>query len=390
MSKEPMSRAGRARPPWGVYVHLPFCKTHCAYCHFFTRPWGDGSGAEPLVGLLLQEIAAHAPPRRPRADSVFFGGGTPSLIPPAAIERLLAALDRRFALAPDAEITLEMNPDDADPERCAGYRAAGVNRVSLGVQSFRDRDLRALDRRHSAAQAEAALRMLRHAGFDNISLDLIGGLPRQSLPAWRAILDRACELEPEHLSMYLLELDPEQQRRHPVFQRLPPERRVADSYRVAVERLERAGLAQYEISNFARAGRESRHNLKYWIDRPFAAFGPAAHGYDLRRRWWNHAGISAYRRAIESGQAPRAGVEPISARRRAEDALMLGLRLNRGIDLADFAARYRWDVARRREPELVRLATAGLITRGRSRLALTLEGRLLSNEVFTELLPDLL
>jgi oxygen-independent coproporphyrinogen-3 oxidase len=337
--------------------------------------------------LLGREIREHAPAGRPRGDTIFLGGGTPSLVPAPAIEGLLSDLRQHFDLAAQAEVTLEMNPDDADPERCAAYREAGVTRVSLGVQSLRDCDLKALDRRHSAAQAAAAVRTLRRAGFDNISLDLIGGLPRQSAAAWREVLQRACALGPEHISMYLLEVDEGQRQQHPIFQRLPAAELVAHRYRVAVEVLEQAGLLQYEISNFARPGREARHNLKYWTDQPYAAFGPAAHGYDLSQRWWNHADLGAYRRALQAGEPPQAGREAISRQRRAEDALILGLRLSRGVDLNAFAQLYGWDVARERRRELERLDTAELIAWDGAALRLTLQGRLLSNEVFVELLP---
>jgi oxygen-independent coproporphyrinogen-3 oxidase len=253
------------------------------------------------------------------------------------------------------------------------------------VQSLRDRDLAALGRRHDRAQVVRAVERLRRAGCANLSLDLIGGLPGQDRAAWRAILGRACELQPDHLSVYLLEVDPDQARHHPVLQRLPPDDQVARHYQLAVELLEARGYAQYEISNFARPGRASRHNLKYWTDAPYAGFGPAAHGYDGRRRHWNYADLAAYRAAVLAGRPPVAGAEEIGAQRRAQDALMLGLRLNHGLDLLRFEQRYGW-----RAPVAVieRLARAGLVVLEGDRLLLTLRGRLLSNSVLAELALD--
>ena len=278
-----MGIGGRGgRRPLGLYIHVPFCASICGYCHFTrglsrSRPRaavrrGGGAGDRPR--------AAPAADATPAADTIYFGGGTPSLLAPADIGALIRACREAFDVAPDAEITLEANPDTVSADRLAGYRAAGVNRLSLGVQSFRDEDLARLGRRHDAARARAAFGEARAAGFDNVSLDLMLALPGQTRADARESVEGLVALEPEHASVYLLELFPgtplgDAMARSGAAK--PDDDDAADMYLETMARLESAGFEQYEISNVARPGRRSRHNVKYWTDGEWLGFGCGAH-----------------------------------------------------------------------------------------------------------------
>lgn len=262
----------------GLYLHLPFCHSKCTYCGFVT-----GSYQEDLAGRYLAALETEIrqfPPRnvvvaeaRPQADTVYFGGGTPSILAAPQISRLLEACRESFSITPDAEITIEVNPGDTAPERIATWREAGINRASLGVQSFFDHHLRAAGRDHTAAQAREAFHALRQGGFENLSIDLIAGLPNQTLAEWESNLSQVLELEPEHVSLYLLEVKEGTKLAQMVATGrlpVPDEDLGAEMYEVMLDRLEQAGFDAYEISNFARNRTlRARHNLKYWTETPF-------------------------------------------------------------------------------------------------------------------------
>jgi oxygen-independent coproporphyrinogen-3 oxidase len=380
-----LTAAGDA--PIGLYLHVPFCAALCRYCTF-TRTVTDPDLERRYVAALGREIrggiAGHAPGPRPAADTIYFGGGTPSLLAPADVAALIRACRECADLADDAEITLEANPETLTPERLAGYREAGVNRLSLGVQSFVDEELRRLGRIHDQARAREAFADARRAGFDNVSLDLMLALPGQTRADLRVSVDRLAELAPEHASVYLLEVYP----RSPLAEEMARQRwtrasddEAADLYLETMERLEEAGLGQYEISNLARPGRRSRHNLKYWTDGAWAGFGCGAHSTVGDQRWNNVMSLSDYLDRVESGRPPVAGRHRRSARERMEEAIFMGLRLTEGIALARIRSDHGVDVMERWGGELAAFEEAGLLEHDGERLRLTRRGMLLANDV---------
>jgi oxygen-independent coproporphyrinogen-3 oxidase len=267
-------------PVPGLYVHVPFCSAICNYCNF-NRGLFDAALKDRYVDALAAEIAEAGPQGQDgqSADTIYFGGGTPSLLEPDEVGRIIEACESSFAVAPDPEITLEANPETVTIPKLAAFRHAGVNRLSFGVQSFRDTDLRRLSRLHSADRARVAVAEARAAGFDNISLDLMMWLPQQSVSEWLESVDQAVALGPEHLSLYLLELYPNAPLKDEMARARwsqAPDEDAATMYLTAMERLEDAGYDQYEISNVARPGRRSRHNLKYWTDGDWLGFGCGA------------------------------------------------------------------------------------------------------------------
>jgi oxygen-independent coproporphyrinogen III oxidase len=372
----------------GIYIHVPFCRSRCSYCDFATGAFEEGL-AERYVRALEREVEAFARVEgRAEVDTVYFGGGTPSLLTPAQVSRVLEAVSRRFSVDARAEVTLEMNPGTVTPAHLRGLRAAGVNRASFGAQTFDDRELRRLGRTHTSDDTRRTLADLRAAGFDNLSFDLIAGLPRQTLEAWGRNLEEALRLSPEHLSLYLLEVHEgtplaEQIRegRYPV----PDPDLAAEMYRLMVERTRAAGYEQYEISNFCAAGRESRHNLKYWTGAPYFGFGCSAHSFDGRRaRWSNERDALAYVKLVEEKGSAVVTLDELDERGASAEALFLGLRLlGRGVDLAEHRARYRRDVRTEYAEDLARFGEAGLVVLDGDVLRLTPAGALLSNEVFS-------
>ena len=298
--------------------------------------------------------------------------------------RIIGALRDRVPLAPDAEITLEVNPETVDRDRLERFRAAGVNRLSFGVQSFQDAELRRLGRIHSAARARAAVRDARAAGFDNVSLDLMMWLPGQRVADWLSNVDALIAAEPDHASLYLLELYPNAPLKEDMARAgwsLAPEDDAADMYLGAMERLEAAGLMQYEISNVARSGRASRHNLKYWADGEWLAFGCGAHGTCGGSRWKNVAGTEEYIIRVTNGVSPEAERRVLTAEQRLEEALFTGLRLTAGIDAEAVGRRYGADVFGRYGDALQPFIDAAWLIRDGTRLRLTREGMLAANEV---------
>jgi oxygen-independent coproporphyrinogen-3 oxidase len=372
----------------GIYIHIPFCRSRCSYCDFATGAY-EGALADAYVLALTREIEAFEDDGAcPEVDTVYFGGGTPSLLTSAQVSRVLDAVRRRFRVAAEAEVTLEMNPGTVTREHLRALRDAGVNRASFGAQTFDDKELKRLGRTHTADDTRRTLAALRAAGFDNLSFDLIAGLPLQTLEAWERNLDEALALRPEHLSLYLLEVheatplaEQIRQGRYPA----PDPDIAAEMYRLIVERTAEAGYEQYEISNFCRAGRESRHNMKYWTGAPYFGFGCSAHSFDGRAaRWSNERDARRYVALVEEkGSAVVERVE-LDARALSAEALFLGLRLlSRGVNLVEHQARFRRDVRAVYAEDLARFDDAGLIEIDGDVLRLTPEGALLSNEVFS-------
>ena len=366
----------------GLYVHIPFCSAICNYCNF-NRGLFDPDLKIRYVDALISEIGQQR--GRPfLADTIYFGGGTPSLLEPDEVARIIQACDEHFDVSPDREVTLEANPETVTTARLEGYRRAGVNRLSFGVQSFRDDELRRLSRLHGADRARAALREARAAGFDNVSLDLMMWLPGQKVTEWLESVDEAASLGPEHLSLYLLEVYPNAPLRDEMARARwsqAPDEDAATMYVTAMERLEGAGYEQYEISNVARPGRRSRHNLKYWTDGEWLGFGCGAHSTCSGARWKNVSATEEYVERVVRGEP--AGVErhQLTEAERIGDALFMGLRLNDGIDEDAVARRYGIDVWRRYGSDLQPCVDGGLLMRQDRRMWLTRRGMLLAHEV---------
>jgi oxygen-independent coproporphyrinogen III oxidase len=367
----------------GLYLHIPFCSAICNYCNF-NRGLLDEALKVRYVDALIREIAAAAEPDTP-ADTIYFGGGTPSLLSPAEVRRIIEACRRSFAMADAAEVTLEANPETISLESLSGYRDAGVNRLSFGVQSFRDDELRRLGRLHSAQTARDALRLARTAGFGNVSLDLMMWLPEQRVEQWFESVDALIDAGPEHASLYLLELYPNAPLREDMARAgwsLAPDDDAAEMYLGALERLEAAGYEQYEISNVSRPGYSARHNVKYWRDGEWLGFGCGAHSTRSGVRWRNVPATMDYVRRVNDGLSVGTERRVLDGQQQVEEALFTGLRLTSGLGLPALATRYGVDVWRRYGAELERFVDAGLLMHepGR-RLALTRSGMLMANEV---------
>jgi oxygen-independent coproporphyrinogen-3 oxidase len=376
----------------GIYIHIPFCRSRCSYCDFATGMYEDGL-AEAYVSALMREIAAWCEVEQsPDVDTIYFGGGTPSLLTPKQISQILEAIHARFHVKPDAEVTMEMNPGDggmtpaAKRETMLEFRSLGINRASFGAQTFNDRELKQLGRTHSSRDIHTTFRDLREAGFNNINFDLIAGLPGQTLKTWERNLDQALRMRPEHLSLYLLEVhegtplaDQIKRGKRPA----PDNDLAAEMYRLMIDRVCAAGYQHYEISNFCLPGFESRHNTKYWIGDPYYGFGCSAHSYDgARRRWANERDTAKYVSLIESEQSPIFERTDLSEDEARSESVFLSLRLMRGVNLDDYRARFGKDLRNQFAADLDRLCDAGLVEIDEQLLKLTPRGALLSNEVF--------
>jgi oxygen-independent coproporphyrinogen III oxidase len=373
----------------GLYVHVPFCSAICNYCNF-NRGLFDAALKNRYVTALLAEIRGSAEPSMSlgaggaRADTIFFGGGTPSLLEPSEIGALIAACRDSFDLASDAEITLEANPETISPERLEGFRAAGVNRLSYGVQSFRDDELTRLTRLHSASRAAEAFHMARAAGFDNISLDLMMWLPQQTVAHWLESVDALIALGPDHASTYMLEIYPNAPLRDAMARgtwSVAPDDDVAEMYLSGLDRMDKAGYVQYEVSNTARPGRQSRHNLKYWTDGEWLGFGCGAHSTRNGVRWKNQSSTEEYISAVARGGHIEVERRVLSADERVEEALFTGLRLNAGLDVTAVKSRYGMDVWAQYGSELQMFVDEGLLIYDGGSLRLTRAGMLLAHEI---------
>ena len=395
--------------PLALYVHIPFCETKCPYCDFNTY-----AAIEPLipsyVDALAHEIAQWgAWLGRPALASVFFGGGTPSYLPAEDLAKLAGAIDTAFAWPEGIESTAEANPGDCTPEKLLAMRHAGFNRISIGVQSFDDAELRLLGRRHSAADAREAVARARAAGFANASVDLMLGLPHQTVDGWRRSLDEAASLDIDHISVYALTLEGGTPMEADVRSGALPEPDAdlaADMYQLAQQGLADAGFAQYEISNWAKPGMASRHNLAYWKSEPYLGVGPGAHSYLYgattgdalgphgtrfanvrpprtyidRVLAWHPTGALSPDALREAGAVET--TEQLSGSTAMGDAMMMGLRLNEGVSDAAFRARFGAGIAERFPGPVAECVELGLLEWQGGRLRLTEEGWLLGNEAF--------
>ncbi len=318
----------------GLYVHVPFCVSKCRYCAFASGT--DMSGIPAWVAGVLHEARRRAGSFAP-FDTLYLGGGTPGLLPIPALAMLLEGLRRALPFRDPVEATIEANPGDVTRERAAAWLDLGLNRVSLGVQSFDDAVLRFLGRRHDAGQAARALEAVLAAGFDNLSIDLIYGVPDPTDASWESTLDRSLAFDPGHLSCYSLTVEPRTPLARDVRRgtvALPGEDFLADRFLATSARLARAGYVHYEVSNFARGdSRRSRHNSRYWRHVPYLGLGPAAHSFDGSRRWWNVRSLAAYLRRDSASRLPTAVIERLSPADLRMESLALGFRTREGVEL---------------------------------------------------------
>jgi oxygen-independent coproporphyrinogen-3 oxidase len=373
--------------PVALYIHFPFCLSVCPYCDFVVYGGRAARGPQnriaAVVDALVTEIVLRG--RAARLGSVYIGGGTPSLLTPDQVARLLAAAEAAFGIDDRAEITLEVNPGRADRGDIAGFVTAGVNRVSIGAQSLNPAELRRLGRRHSAADVADTVRLARDAGVSSVSVDLLYDVPGQTISSWCDSLDGTLALEPDHISAYALTVEAHE----PSEDHLPVSRgaaawraraalqqdedRAAQMYETLDDRLARAGLRWYEISNWARPGHESRHNLVYWTGGAWEAVGPGAHRYDGMNRSWNSASLDVYVNTLASGRLPPGGSQPAVT----ADTSVLALRTANGISAHALGSSLAWATDNR----LVEKADG-------ERVRLTRRGRLLSNELFARMISD--
>jgi oxygen-independent coproporphyrinogen-3 oxidase len=395
----------------GVYLHIPFCQTKCHYCDFVSGPFPE-KWISPYVEALKKEIQQTDQVLRrvqiDRAlvtpaivDSIYFGGGTPSTIEACQISEINRVVRTVFNVSAEVEVTLEVNPGSVDSEKVRQYKEAGINRVSIGIQAFQDHLLEKMGRSHSVEEGIAAIDLFRRAGFCNISIDIIAGLPGQSPNDWQDTLRMIHLLAPEHISMYLLELHPctvfgqlysqSGSATGPVARsctvpELPGEELVVQCYTEAIQQFIALGYLHYEISNFAKPGRESRHNLKYWTDQPFLGFGCSAFSYLEGRRWGNERSLRRYIERINRDYHAVDCLYQLSEQEVQEEAIFLGLRVMGGLDIRDFKARFGFDFYERFSAPIAQLREGGLVECNSERVRLTPSGCLLSNEVFTEFL----
>jgi oxygen-independent coproporphyrinogen-3 oxidase len=382
----------------GVYIQVPFCQTRCTYCNFHTGVVARDR-YQPYANAVTREIretfaapALRIPPGT-AIDSIYFGGGTPSLLEPQALAQIIDALRGSAPFAPQPEITLEADPETITPEKAADWREAGFNRISLGVQSFIDKELAAAGRMHRREHIASAAATLRAAGIANISFDLIAGLAHQTAASWSESLDQLIAAAPEHVSIYMLEIDEGSRLGKELLTsgtrysaaEVPSPDESSNFYDRAGERLAAAGYEHYEISNWAKPGFRSRHNLKYWQRAPYLGFGAGAHSFDGTDRWANIHDSAEYARRIEQGISTREQIEPVTREQALEEEIFLGLRQLDGIDFARIERQYDAAELRKRiatlasEGLLVLESSGGTVRLSPARLAV-------SNEIFAELL----
>jgi len=383
--------------PLGIYVQVPFCQTKCTYCNFHTGVFSKELYA-PYVRAVCREIAEFplllrgngiADVPGTQVDTLYFGGGTPSLLEPASLAQIIEAIRVSFP-SQFEEVTLEADPETITPEKAAAWREAGFNRISMGVQSFDDAELRAAGRMHRRADVFNATKILRDAGFTNLSFDLIAGLPHQTDRSWEDSVEQLLQLRPEHVSIYMMEIDEGSRLGLEVLQSgerysakaLPSDDAMANYYEHGCRQLAAAGYLHYEISNWGLPGFESRHNLKYWRREPYFGFGAGAHSFNGSQRWANAHDLAVYADSLLQGRFPVEQLEIVSQGQALEEELFLGLRQLAGIDLKSIEEKY----GARLRPRVQDLVAQGLVEWDGPRLRLAPERLTVSNEVFVQLL----
>lgn len=373
------------KPELGIYLHIPFCRRKCLYCDFCSFPATSEELRAAYTDALCREMRSYREAARAyTVDTVYIGGGTPSCLSVTETERLLACLYDNFDISAGAEVSSEVNPATADEEKLRVWRGLGINRLSVGVQSFDDGELRALGRLHTAGEAVAFVAAARRAGFENIGLDLMYGIPRQTPESFAATLARAVSLSPTHISAYSLQVE----EGTPFFERrdtldIPDDDANADLYDLCRATLETAGYAQYEISNYAKDGYQCRHNLRYWRMSPYIGMGVAAYSYFEGVRYGHDRDLPAY---LASDFASHPAGEPLNAAEREYESVMLGLRLAEGIDDRAFALAFGYTFSEKYGARLAPYAAAGLVKRTEHGYALTPRGMYVSLAILAEIL----
>ena len=376
----------------GLYLHIPFCRAKCAYCDFNSYA-GLGELHDRYVRALCVEVrssAAALPSPPPEVDTIYIGGGTPTVLPSSGLGEILTACQESFYCVPDCEVSIEANPGTVSLESLTTLLQAGVNRLSLGAQSFLEDELRLLGRIHTPEQIGQALALARAVGFDNVNLDLMYGLPGQAIARWHLDLQQALGLEPEHLSLYALSVEEGTHLAGMIADgslRQPDPDLAADMYELAEERLAQAGYEHYELSNWAMPTRACRHNLRYWQTEPYIGFGAGAHSYSEGQRYQNAKQPYDYVTRVESGASPREAQETIAPRERMAESMILGLRLLQGVHFDEFERRHGRDLRTVYATELADLSQLGLITLDNRSVRLTARGLLLANQAFARFWP---
>jgi oxygen-independent coproporphyrinogen-3 oxidase len=375
-------------PDLSLYFHVPFCRRKCGYCSFISFAGREGDITAYVDALTAEIVITKLTDSKVR--TIYFGGGTPSLLTPAQVARLTDVVDETYDVDACAEITFEANPGTVDAAYLKSLKDSGVNRLSLGVQSLSDTELTFLGRSHTAAQARQSITKARAAGFDNLSLDFIYGLPGRRLVDWEAMLDGIATLSADHLSLYGLTLEADTPLGAAVARGevpAPDADAAASEYELASEKLEVAGFHQYEISNWARPGYESRHNSVYWERGEYLGLGVAARSFFDGKRIANTANLDEYLATLASGRLPRQDIEEIDEATALSEAIILGLRLTDGVSLGDIGRAFSINLQSRYAAEIAELSALGLVETSGDRLRLTPKGRLLGNEVFIRFLP---
>ncbi len=372
-----------------LYIHFPFCRRKCGYCSFVSYQ-GRESDIPDYVKALKKDLLLRATDQK--VCSIYFGGGTPSLLSPEQIHEILSVVHSHFTVNQASEVTLEANPGTVDEVYLTAVRKAGINRLSLGVQSLDDSELALLGRIHTASEARAAVRFTRNAGFTNLSLDLIYGLPGQPLQSWLKTLDEAIGLNPEHISLYPLTLEDDAPMSLAIKRgEVPPldPDLTADQYELAQDTLAAHGYHHYEISNWAKEGYECKHNMVYWHNLPYLGAGVAAHSYINGHRLANTTDLDSYLNAFARNLPPAWELdEEISPELQLSETVILGLRLSEGIGLDDINRRFGINLLRHYEHQVDEATSLGLLECASRRIRLTRRGRLLGNEVFWRFLPE--
>jgi oxygen-independent coproporphyrinogen III oxidase len=370
----------------GIYFHVPFCQTKCNYCHFISVPFHGATANRYQTALKRElELCMDCCADNGDVDSIYFGGGTPSLLPSEYIADVLDCCHRLLPVSADCEISLEANPGTIPSEKATAFQQCGVNRISLGAQSFENGELTSIGRCHTSEMIVQSLSQLRAAGFRNINLDLMLGLPGQTAETWRKNLRIIGQLETPHLSVYMLDLDEQCPLAGMVASgcvQLPDEDLISDLYLETIDVLSRLGYLQYEISNFALPGFRCRHNLKYWQRKPVHGLGVGSHSFDGKSRYSNCTRLQEYFEAVDKGASPINWREPVGAAQSLSESLFLGLRLTQGLDWNQLQCIYGRECLARYESELRELALKGLLEWNGASVRLMPSGMLVSNEIF--------
>ncbi len=371
----------------GIYLHIPFCRQACHYCdfHFSTNL----KHKEKLIQAMVQEAVLQKDYLQQESiQTIYFGGGTPSLLSRAELDQLLDTLAKNYSLAPDMEITLEANPDDLSPAKLQSLKAAGINRLSIGIQSFQDRHLQFMNRAHTAGQAHSCMQDAREAGFRNISIDLIYAIPSPDHSIWQQDLATALELKPEHISSYCLTIEPQTAFGSWLKKgklRAIDEEYAAQQFELLLKTLKEAGYEQYEISNFCLPGKYSRHNSSYWQQQQYLGLGPSAHSFNHKSRQFNISNNNLYIKAI-TGQQPFFELETLSRANRINEYLLTGLRTKWGCNLEYLKKELNYNIEEEQQRLLKELATNNYIRRESGSLVLTDAGKLLADEIVSQLM----